>query len=270
MKRFCYLLGICALFFSQFTLHAATMHVIIAADSNQEDIGSGIRADLYLLNQELNRIARYTGLLIEKKTFADDDYHPDLIFDYLKQLIVGTDDVVLYYHSSHGFRTERMPNAWPALDFGALPAVDFSDIVTLIERKPQRFALILADCCNTCMPSWAVPPFYRHDLSAGWNLAKYRTYNYRKLFLDQRGVVIAVAAQPGQYAWINLYFGGFFTTSFLAQLKECCDQKTGDVQWSEILEQTKLATQQMCVDLEHLQDPIYEINIQPREISSSR
>lgn len=265
MKTSCTFIVICTLllFISSGNLHAATLHVVITADTQAEDIQSGIKADLYLMDQELSRISRYTGLQIKKRIFSDAEFDPVLVLDHVKALEVKSEDVVIYYHASHGFRTFYMDNAWPALDFGKKPAIDFADIVEIIKTKPQRFALLLADCCNNCISIWSVPPFYRQELASSWNSGKYRIHNYRKLFLEQRGIVIAAAASPGQYAWINAYFGGFFTSSFLAQLKQSCDQRTGDIQWSTILEKTKGATHDMCVDLKHSQDPLYLIELEP-------
>lgn len=260
MKPLVKFFAICCLYalFTEPFLAAANLHVVIAADT-ESDLAEGIQADLYLVDQEIHRISRYTGLTLKKRIFSGSAFDPMLLVDYLKTLDVKSDDALIYYHSSHGFRTETMQKAWPALDFGTKAALDLADVVSIIQSKPQRFALILADCCNNCIPAWANPPFYHWNLGQPWNIEKARMTNYRKLFMEQRGIIVAAAASPGQYAWIDLYFGGFFTTSFLAQLQTCCDQKTTDVSWQEILERTKAATRERCIDAEFEQTPIYAI-----------
>lgn len=240
---------------------AATLHAIIAADTNC-NIGTGVNIDVDLVRAEFKRIAKFTDLDLHETLFVGDRFHSALVFDFLKQLQVQSDDVVIYYHSSHGFRCENMEEVWPALDFGSKPALDFSDIIDVIKAKPQRFALVLADCCNNYIPNWAVPPFYR-SLPVQIAPALAEIANYRELFLGHEGLVAAAASRPGQYAWVSMLWGGFFTTSFLNGLVTQCQQNWTKATWDEVLHDAWSTTIWMANHMDCPQEPIYEVAAVP-------
>lgn len=240
-------------------IDAAVLHVIIAGDT-QCNIGSGVEVDIALLRTECERIAKFTGLELRETTFIGEDFDSELILTSLKTLEAEPDDVVMYYHTSHGFRTRSMEKHWPALDFGAKPALDLSDIIAVLGVKQQRLTLILADCCNNCIPDWAVPPFCRMQIPYFFRRG-YESRNYRHLFLEQQGMVVATASKPGQYAWIDLYFGGFFTTSFLYNLKAVCQRAPSEsVSWDDVLLNCATDTLNRSQSTDHSQEPVYMVD----------
>lgn len=253
----------CTLLFISCSVHAATLHVVIAVNTDDETIGSGVKADLFLIQQEVENIARYTGLRPSEKVFAGEEFDSRAVLDYIKALDVRSDDVVIYYHNGHGFRSLGKDDCWPALDFGLKPALDFAEVVAIIRSKPQRFALMLAECCNSLIPDYALPSFYHRTMDWAWRTEKYRRLNYRKLYLEQKGMIVATSASPGEYAWIDTSLGAIFTLALLGEMENQCAHKSGDIEWIDILQKAQENAFILSQTLETQQLPIFTVNLKP-------
>ncbi len=246
---------------------AATLHAIVICDTLDETIGKGVCRNLNNFHYELERIADYADLELSEEIFSGDDYDAVQIFDYVHALEVESDDVVVYYHSSHGYRTSMMEECWPALFFGwENQALRLSDVVDVIKQKPQRFALVMADVCNNFVPDEHAPEFYCKqtdlwDYLSGWwdSDDTVKRDNYKHLFRDFHGTIVSCGAQPGQYSWINLYTGSFFTNSVLSSLRECTRELCTD--WESIfsLAVTKTVGLSQSYPGVTRQDPQYQI-----------
>ena len=58
----------------------------------------------------------------------------------------------------------------------------------------------------------------------------------QELFLGTKGVILATAAKPGEYAW-SFETGSAFTQSFIAQLrKEACADQTQAPNWQRLID----------------------------------
>ena len=105
-------------FYGMPVAHAATIHAVLIGDTLDPIIGGTVQTDIDRMNRLLQAIANSGDLDLSLHIFDGDEYQPRPIFDYVKNLQVDDDDVVFYYHSSHGFRGRSMKEAWPALYFG--------------------------------------------------------------------------------------------------------------------------------------------------------
>ena len=82
-------------------LEASNLHTIIAIDLNANRIEGGMRKDLENLQREIAAIASNTHLKILEQIFIGDKSDPTELLDYLRNLIVDADDVILFYFSGH-------------------------------------------------------------------------------------------------------------------------------------------------------------------------
>ncbi len=208
----------CILFFCITVLYAAPaaaaqLHAILVADTNDCSIGNSVACDLEEMQVLMAQIASGADMELAEKIFQGRSCHPKLVKDYLERLEVDDDDVVVYYQSSHGFRTANMHEQWPALYFGAgKHALRLQDISDVIKRKKPAFSLVLADVCNSV--SSYTPPF--ETINSRQILdGSQRADGFWYLFREATGNVTACSSKPGQYSYCIPYGGGVFTTAML-------------------------------------------------------
>lgn len=217
---------------------AATLHAIIVGDTYDSIIGPGVVRNIELIHSEVVRIAYHARLNLSELILSEDDYHPMSVLQAIQDLKTDPDDVVLYYQSSHGYRTEELAGIWPALFFGWNEwALRLDDVNEILRGKPQRLTLILADVCNNCVKWEDAPTIFR--MAPGiesMGLSK----RYQKLFVESRGTIIASAAKPGQIAWIDIEQGSLFTLSFLKAIQKGSSAKKTD--WNAVLSSTQAHT----------------------------
>jgi len=236
--------------------YAATLHGIIVGNTLDETIGGGVVKNLELIHKELVNIARLADLELSETVVVDQDYDPQVVFATVQELETEEDDVVVYYHNSHGFRTQEMKEPWPIFFFGwDHYCVRCLDVMHLLGEKPHRLSIIFAETCNNYVPVHQAP---HHFAELGW-FTTGAAHGYRKLFRESSGMIVTSASQPGQYAWISLERGSLYTCSFLKALHRAVHHN--NVTWSEVLEEACHRTVNLSLSLKSTtrQDPQYQI-----------
>jgi hypothetical protein len=252
-RQFAFVFALWLALCSSAGLQAATLHAIIAAHTTDEDIGSGVKCNVDCMTSLFNQIAQGADLELKLTVFRDHQFSSRLIFDHIKGLQVEADDVIIYYHSSHGFRTPQMQEQWPGLFFGwHQNALRLQDVMEVIEQKPQRLALIIAEVCNNTIEFG--PQFYHMDLGSWFDFDGRSKQNYYRLFRDFCGTIVATSSEPGQYSWIDLRSGGLFTTSFVQSMRSALKCRNPD--WSLVLQKTCEGASQKARDYGKTQSPI--------------
>lgn len=248
------------------SVYAATLHGIVVGDTLDESIGVGVVKNLELIHKELVNIARLADLELRETMIDEINYDPQLIVSVLQDLQTEEDDVLFYYHNSHGFRTEDMEDPWPNFFFGwGQYYVGCVDVMHLLSQKPHRLSIVFAETCNNCVP---VHPSWNDLCSQGieleWRTTASAADGYRKLFREASGMIVTSASQPGQYAWISLERGSLYTCSFLKSLHRAVHHRS--VSWPEILEEAGHKTLNLSLSLKctSRQDPQFQIFSQQR------
>jgi hypothetical protein len=209
----------------------ATLHAILVGDVDDPTIGIGTAVDLNVLTRAVQRFALYSDMNLSQTILSGDQYDPLLLLNVINKLAVEPDDVVIYYHLSHGFRTPSTTSPYPNLFFGWQEwALSVDDIVRALKRKSQRLTLVIADVCNNVVAEHAAPRLYHERLTKPTQRAK---RFYRHLFRDYHGFLVACGAHPGQYSWINVEQGSFFTKCLLQSFTECTAIDGAD--WNTLL-----------------------------------
>ncbi len=153
-----YLLLACVLCFQP--VSSATLHAIIAADIEDESIGEGTVVDLQVVHGEVQKFALYADMELIEIVLTGSEYKPHIVVETIDALEVGPDDVVIYYHLAHGFRTPSTVGPFPVLYFGyGQWSLNMQDIINRLKRMPQRLTIAIADVCNNSIPMKKLPRF---------------------------------------------------------------------------------------------------------------
>jgi len=202
---------------------AATLHVVIAADTNDSSIGKGTEKDLLKMTELFNAVSNHTGLRLNIETCYGDGLTRQNVLNALDRLSPGPDDVAVFHYSGHGGRTRNKESRWPymALDL----RLDLDDVVSKLREKNPRFYIAMSDSCNSYSDS---------IFSQNFSMTSPRADSYNKLFLNYRGHIIASGSVPGEYSWSNSRYGGKFTHAFLTSLHE--NLTSSDPSWETIME----------------------------------
>lgn len=226
--------------FSSISIEAATLHVIIATHTSDAHIGVSSQQDLKKFQQIAHNIAQETGLLLEEHLFKDQDYQAEAIVACIESLHVLPEDVVCYFHSSHGVHTYSMGLAeLPILDFGHSAALYLSNVVHLIEEKQPRLKLIVADCCQTWTDDAASSFMLQVCVQAHAHpIAKIRqAEQYQRLFLIPRGTIIILGSSPGELAYGTIK--GSYCTHYLKQTLTSLTKAEPPLTWQALLQETQ-------------------------------
>jgi hypothetical protein len=91
--------------------------------------------------------------------------------------------------------------------------LDGNSILDAIRRKGPRLTVVVVEACNRSESP------YGQGSSEPVAASASAEESYRALFKEARGEFVAMAAQPGEFAYLNRSEGGFFTNAFVGALK---------------------------------------------------
>jgi hypothetical protein len=208
--------------------NAANLIAIIASDTLDTKIGASVQADFDHMRQQMQKIANYTGLNLQEILIKEDATTPHVLLQKIKEIKATKDDVIVFYYSGHGFRTQSKGDSpWPNLYFTQSGNKDsygqfdgeglkYELVMFKLMEKNPRFLLTMADVCNSFINESYAPPMVNRAFFAAAPEAKIRE-NYRHLFLDEAGMINLTSAKIGEYAWGGSR-GGEFTNAFIDSL----------------------------------------------------
>lgn len=218
-------------------LDAATFQVILVGDTNS-NLREQTEADLKTMTTHTQQMANAMGLPFRMHLFRDRHANGPEIIKAIDNLKIAADDVVLFYFSGHGCRSNQKSSPWPYLFFQEphqFMALD--EVLDHLYEKHPRFALVVADCCNN----------YENDKMPDTSYFNFQTLsqkiidrNIRNLFLQSSGFLVISGAEPGGFSWASEE-GGILTSAFLDGLssREFYPSKTWNVLMSEIKDKTR-------------------------------
>lgn len=243
------------LFLRQNSVEAANLHAIIVCDTQADTIGTSVEADLLRVQQEIVKISQNTGLETKLKIFQKNQVN-DHILSYLDQQTVAADDVVFFFFSGHGYRTEsKGANFWPNLYFTPIKrGVDFYQVTQSIVEKKPRLLIAIADCCNNILNEEYAPPLLKKSgLALRAQSKNYTKINYQHLFLKKKGVILVSSSEPGEFSWATKS-GGLYTLAFFEALNKEVNASHLP-EWSVILDNASLKVMRRDIG----QTPQYEL-----------
>ncbi len=238
---------------------AANLHAIIVCDTLAPGIEQSVRADLYTLKNRIKTISYFTGLELNETIFDGTSLTSNSLFTVIEQMTINPEDVVIFYYSGHGYRTESKSseNPWPTLYFSRQNrGVDFYALTEKITNKHPRLFISLSDCCNNIILDGYIPEVGVSRALKPMAHLSYEArerFNYETLFLSHQGTLIISSSKYGEFSWGTRY-GGLYTNAFFENL----DLEVRNAQnpsWSAILERTNL-------DVDDVEHPEYQILFQ--------
>jgi len=231
-----------------FGLEAATLHTILVADTTDVSIGDSTAMDLYKMRRQFDKVSKYTEMEQNLITISGDEVRPDKVLEAIDAVKFEEDDVVIFYYSGHGYRTEsKEGNPWPNLYFSIEDkGIDLAHVRDVLEEKNPCFLIVMADVCNSFVPDDFAPPLMHRFWITGAS-EDIIAANYRSLFLEAEGTLLISSSEVGEYSW-GTNSGGLFTVALLQNLEKMV-KATDYPEWEILLDQTA----QLVSDSQHPQ-----------------
>lgn len=219
---------------------AATLHAILIGDSHDDELGEAIVEDLNRMHKTIKKISNITKLYKNEIQLYGSKANRQNVLEKIKKIQVKSDDVVIAYFTMHGYRSKRKESRWPDLFFGQDNAgVDLEYFTDILNEKHPRLLIVLADCCN----AYVAPG----EVSSTWRKKTVRSYsravrldnisqNYKELFLNTSGVIMASGSAPGEPSYGSDEEGSLFTIAFVESLESVTDDED-TATWEAIFEE---------------------------------
>lgn len=233
---------------------APTVYFLLAGNRNT-NIGAGVKGNIGLLQGFKNDIQR-AGFRVEERDVLDPDFSCTSIKKLVDDIRPAADDVVIFYYSGHGYRTQSSATKFPEFDCRVSPTDPFLGLVSAVQilkqkTTPLRLIIGVADTCN--QPPIA-PPFGTRGVTLGM------VPGLKHLLGDFKGTILAAAAKPNENAYYQTIENakGFFTDRFISIIRKEAAQKQSGASWDAI--QTKAVMPIVIPDFDP-QEPIMELDI---------
>lgn len=220
-----------------------TMHIFILANTSIDDIGSACAKDAKNVKNEFNSIAKIIGATPKVYEVTGTGFSKSKLKSALNSLNPGSNDIVIFFYSGHGFRWDNQKDKYPMFslvyreedDTEDGNYVSFTDVYNAIKKKGARLNIMFSDCCNSLYGTDSPKPLTTNTLASRSN-NNYSSSRLRSLFLESSGNVLSTAASPGEYSWCD-QTGGAFTVNFISALrKEISATATSDPSWSHLVD----------------------------------
>lgn len=202
---------------------ASTLHLIVVANTNVSDIGAACAKDMANLNSEFGGIARVLGMKYDPNLIQGRNYSKANLANLMRSFKPGSDDVVVFVYTGHGFRFDDQQDYYPNMDLCPTSYDDpmknyvaVSDVYKELVAKGARLSLVFSDCCNNEIGE--TTPLVNTNTLFSRSNNNFDIKKLERLFVDASGSLIATAASPGEVSWCGVN-GGFFTLSLLESLR---------------------------------------------------
>jgi len=197
------------------SLSASTLHCILAVNTLDPSFGEGSQCNLCLMWEMCQSAAVCAEMDLDVQLITEEQLTPERIQSTLHHLSVEPDDTVLFYFNSHGKKTKNCQDPLPALSFpNDSRALPLASVVHSLREKQARLTLVFAEVCNHREVS------ERQLCSLAQSSVLPFVQGYHRLFRENSGVLVAVAAQKGQVAWLDRNNGSFFTRNLVAAIEQ--------------------------------------------------
>lgn len=239
-----YLFALALMIFSVAAIDAATIHLIMVYETEDQNIGA--TADATLMKAQVNNIAQITNMEVRVHEF---DRRDSRVAGFLTSFRAGQDDVVWFHYSGHGANSG---NGWPQYTDGSSRYAQ-TEVHELLMRCGARLNITMYDACNigATEEAWS-----RTSSMPGNQLTM--------LFKKASGDILISSASDAAYSWGSPQTGGFATTSLARAINqvEFTPQDTPRTLWTKVLREMKGKTNRMCQSINKSpQNPKWDMNL---------
>lgn len=257
------------------TTTPAKLHFILVANTNDPRIGYSVQKDVVNITSQVKDVATFLNLPLNLVEISGDKFGKAALETALNNLKPGSNDIVLFYYSGHGYSNDRnAAEAYPQFDLRQsrfddilVATMNASEVYEKLKAKPARLNLVITDCCNSSL-GLLKPEGKNFALTTKSLMSWEKSYCY-DLFMKSRGSVIATAAKKGQYAYGNTDVGGYFTSNLITAMEKYLSKfQQGSPTWKQIIEEAQKST--VSLSLTNLctankscrQDPVFAVTVQ--------
>lgn len=236
---------------------AQTFHVFNFCNTLDPDIGCEI--DFERTGREAGLIGSYLGYEVNFYNGEGEDCSNENLMNTLNSLDCKENDVIFFYYSGHGTRSAEDKSEFPQMclkyhGYDQDKYVPVQRVIDILQAKRARFTLVMTDCCNKTGVGISAKSVMSKDGGAVLDDEKIAS-NYRKLFLENKGLVAVTSSKQGQYSRGGKAHGGVFSYAFFEfALYEAC--ATGEIPatWQSVLGTVSSL-------IEEIEEPHVEINL---------
>lgn len=233
------------------------LHLFIVADTLDKTIGKSAAADMKNMIRTFTQFSQMLGIKKEnfkEQIFAGKNCESKLILNAINRLTPTKNDIVIFYYTGHGFRTNQQ-DSFPFIKSTRINT-DSATIVKnslrikedifnrIISKKTKaRLNIIISDCCNIDIekPKTIGNPVGK--TRGEWELNEKNT---RDLFLGFKPLSILItAAKNGEKAICDPEYNSYMSFAFLAALKQYTGRGEYKVSWNKLLDATGKKTLQI-------------------------
>ena len=232
-------------------LKAQTLHGIVFCNTTDHKIGESVAVDNDRAINEIDEIAGYIGFDAKLYVYSGTDCTKQNLIKVLNELYCKPNDLVIFYYSGHGVHPQGgFDDKFPQMCMNSNFESNFVPVRVVNEmlaKKKPRLRVILTDCCNNINEQVTVKGMTG---AKGITVVKSADQiNYRKLFADAKGYVMATSSKLGQTSGCATYddsseAGGFFSVCFFERLYKDCKSSASPT-WNSLLSSTKNETVNM-------------------------
>ena len=228
------------------------------ANTIDPTIGKGCFVDIDSIRHLFKKLSVEMDFNFIELIIMEKDYGKENIVGAINLLTPGSNDIVMFYYSGHGFSYEKdASKIYPQVDLRTQPSSDkidvvdantenLSDLFDLIKQKGARLNIVIGNCCNSII-----------DFKRKYNGGKPDLWNENKepvvinketceaLFCDYTASILVGSAEKGEYAVSDDKLGSIFTYNFSKNLKVIMrngiDKNVG-LPWEQLLKETTNST----------------------------
>lgn len=256
------------------TVTPAKLHFILVANTNDPRIGYSVQKDVINISSQVKDVATFLGLPLDMVEVSGANFGKANLETALNNLKPGSNDIVIFYYSGHGYSNDRNANEqYPQFDLRQsrfddilVATINASEVFDKIKVKNARLNLVITDCCNSSL-GLLKPEGKNFALTTKSLVSWEKSYCY-DLFMKSRGTVIATAARKGQYAYGNTDVGGYFTSNLITAMEKYLSKfQTSTPNWQEIIAEAQTTTVSLSLtnlctaNVSCRQDPVYAVSV---------
>lgn len=231
-----------------------TLHLLVVANTFDKKIGKACAMDMRRAIKFFQNLKDFLGIRIVYDTIAGKRYNLAEVEKSIEKLKnAGSNDIIVFYYSGHGFRQKDDNSRPPYIDLrpnydenpNNLNSKSLASIFEIISSMKARFKLVLSDCCNDLSTTYSIKG-KAPSVTKGFSLQG-SLKNGADLFLNaNRMSILATGANPGQLSICNDDFGGFFSYNFLNEIEGQLSFLNSNANWDKIRDEAMKKTRKMA------------------------
>ncbi len=224
---------------------AQKIHAILCGATEVADIGKGCQSSLDLMENALTYIGTQTGMEVDFTFLTGNDFRKDKIQTTISDLKAGSNDVIFFYSTSHGFNYNNNISRFTFI--GAHPnKIEMTkselnqfglslekEVYQPLMNKNARLTVTMAEACNTVVDIPAPSTYNAMNV----NISK----RLKELFLEAKGSAISTSSSLDQRSWTDAEDGGIYTNMFIEAMNDIISSKE-KATWKNVFDKTESLT----------------------------